>query len=80
LQKETEAVDRVDVDRVAHCHDQPGFAKSHRNYFETARVFAPDLVDDLWRNNDRGDVDPIHVRLRSERARDIHLRQISVVN
>src|SRR5256885_665355 len=58
----------------------PSMRKRTRDFFETACVFAPDLVDDLWRNNDRGDVDPIHVCLRSERARDIHLRQISVVD
>ena len=33
-----------------------------------------------WRNDHRGNVDPIHVRLRSERARDVHLRQITAVN
>src|SRR6185437_2203304 len=50
------------------------------NDFEPPRVFAPDLLDDLRRNNHRGDVDPIHVRLRSEGARDVRLRQVTVVN
>src|SRR5262249_47789982 len=62
------------------CDHQPALAKGDWNYFETPRVFAPDLVNDLWPNDHRGDVNPIHVRLCSQRARDIHLGQSSVAD
>src|SRR5262249_43023778 len=42
--------------------------------------FPPDLIDDLRRNDHRGNVDPIHVRLPGESARDVDLRQSAVVN
>jgi len=38
------------------------------------------LIDDLWRNHHRGDVNPIHVRLRRERARDFHVGEDPVVD
>src|SRR3984893_2889623 len=43
LQKKTQAVNRVDVERITHGHDQPGLAKRHRNDFEPARVSGADL-------------------------------------
>ncbi len=30
LQKKTEAIDRIDIERIAHRHDQAGFADSRR--------------------------------------------------
>src|SRR5206468_9429297 len=78
LEQKTETVDRIDVEWIAYRHNQPGLTKSDRNHFETARLFASNLIDDLWRNHDGGDVDPIHVRLRGERARDVHVGHDSV--
>src|SRR5262249_13206055 len=80
LQEKTKAVDRIDIEWVAYCDHQPALAKGHWDYFETPRVFAPDLVNDVWRNDHRGDVNPIHVRLCSQRARDVHLGQSSVAD
>ena len=80
LQEKTQAVHRVDVERVAHCDHQPGLAESDRDHFEAARIFSPDLVNDLRRNDHGRDVDPIHLRLRSERARDVHLGHRAVVD
>ena len=80
MQEKTEAIDGVDVEWIANRHHQAGLAESDRDHLETARVFAPDLIDDLWRNHHGRDIDPIHVRLRCERARDVHVGDNSVVD
>ena len=45
-----------------------------------ARFFRADLIDDLRRNHNGGNIDPIHVRLRGGRARDIRVGNDSVVD
>ena len=40
LQQKTEAVDRVDIERIADGDDQAGLAEADRDDFEAARVFA----------------------------------------
>jgi hypothetical protein len=80
LQKKTEAIDCIDVEWIANRHHQAGLAESDRDDLETTCVFAPDLIDDLRRNHHGRDVDPIHVRLRCEHARDLHVGDNSVVD
>ena len=80
LQKKTQAIDRIDVERIADRDHQAGLAESDRNYFETTRVFAADLADDLRRNHHGRDINPIHVCLRCKRARDVHVGDNSVID
>ena len=80
LQEKTQAVDRIDIQWITDRHYETGVAEGDRDHFEAARVFASDLIDDLRRNHHGRDVDPIHVRLRCERARDLHVRDNSVVD
>ncbi len=80
LQEKTQTVDGIDVERVTHCDHKAALAERDRDYFEAPRIFAPDFVYHLWWNDHRRDVDPIHVCLRSERARDVHVGQTSVVD
>ena len=80
LEQKIETINRIDVEWIAYRHNQSGFTKSDWNHFKTARFLASDLIDDLWRNHNRGNVDPIHVGLRGERARDVHVGNGSVVD
>ena len=73
LEQEAEAVDRIDIERITHRDDEAGIAERDRDDLETARVFRADLLDDIGRNEARREIDPIHVRLRGERARDVGL-------
>ena len=80
MEQETQAVRRIDVERVVHCDHQSTLAESDRNHFEAPRIFAPDLVDDSRRNDHGRDIDPVHLRLRGQRARDVHLGHNSVID
>src|SRR2546430_172329 len=68
LEQKAQAIDRVDVEWIAYGYDQTGFAKSDWNDFEPPRVFSADLFDNRRRNHHRGEIDPVHVRLRRERT------------
>ena len=57
-----------------------GFAKCDRNHFETTGVFGPDLFDYFRRNDHRRDVDPIHVRLSRQSARNIGVGNDSILD
>ena len=50
----------------------------NRNDLEPARVFRADLLDHFRRNEPRREIDPVHVRLRGERARDVRFRDNAV--
>src|SRR5438034_5269062 len=63
LEKKVEAVDGIDVERVADGEDQATFAKGHRNDFEATRVCRADLRNDFGRNDDCGNIDPVHLGL-----------------
>ena len=80
LKEETQAVDRVDIEGIPHGNHQSGLTKTNRNHFEAARLLRADLFNDLRRDHHRGDVDPIHVRLRCQRARDVRVGNDPISN
>ena len=53
LKQEAQAVDRVDVERIADRDYETGFTERDRDHFETTRVFSPDLLDNFRRNHYR---------------------------
>ena len=71
LQKEIETVNRIDIEGVADRQDEAICAESDGDDLESVRVFRADLRDNVWRNDHRGKIDPIHVGLRGERTRDL---------
>ena len=73
LQQEAEAVDRVDIERIAHRHDQSAFAEADRDNLETPRVHCLNLFDHFRRDDLRREIDPIHVRLGGEAAGNVGL-------
>ena len=80
LKEKTQAVDGLDIERIAHRDDQSGFAERDGDHFEASRILGTDLFDDRWRNYHGRQVDPIHVRLRRERTRDVGLSDYAVLN
>src|SRR5437762_11191145 len=70
LEKEVEAVDGIDVERIADGEDQTTFAKGHGNDLEPSRVRRADLRNNFGRNDDRGEIDPVHLGLGREGARN----------
>ena len=73
MQQKIQAVDRIDVERIADGNDQSSFAKSYGNDFEAARIRRRDLVNDLLGNSHGREIEPIHVCLRGERTGNIGL-------
>ena len=74
LEKEVQAIDRVDVERVAYRHDQSALAEADRNDFEAPRVRGGNLFDHFGRNHFRCEIDPIHMGLGRETSRNVRLR------
>jgi hypothetical protein len=50
LQQKAQAIDRVDIERIAHRHDQAALPETDGDDFEASRVFRADLVNHLRRN------------------------------
>ncbi len=71
LQEKAEAVDGVDIERIADRDDQAAVAEADRDDLEAACIFARDLLDHVRGNGFGRKIDPVHLRLRRERARDI---------
>ena len=70
-QQEAQAVDCIDIERIAHSDDQAGIADSDWDDFEPPRIFRSNLADDFRWNGLRGKIYPLQVRLRGESARDV---------
>jgi hypothetical protein len=74
LQQKAQTIDRLDIERIAHGHDQSALAETDRNDLEAPRVFRAHLVDH-FRRNDRGrEIDPIHVGLGGVAPRHVRVK------
>ena len=62
---------RVDIERIAGRDDQSVLVARDRDHLEPARVLRPDLVDHILRDDDVGEIDPVHLRLGGEAAGNI---------
>ncbi len=71
LQEKAKAVDRVDIERIADRDDQSAVAEADRDDLETACIFARDLFDHVRWNGLGRKIDPVHLRLCGEGARDV---------
>src|SRR5205085_10984014 len=80
LEKKIEAVDGIDIKWIADGEDQTTFAKGHGNDLEASRVRRADLRNDFGRNNDPGEIDPVHLRLGREWARNVAGRNNPIRN
>src|SRR5207237_7435416 len=80
LEKKIEAVDGIDIKWIADGEDQTTFAKGHGNDLEASRVRRANLRNDFGRNNDPGEIDPVHLRLGREGARNVVGRNNPITN
>ena len=80
LEEKAQAVNRVDIKRVAHRDDQSARAVADGDDLESARIFGANLVDHVRRHDFGRQIDPIHVRLRGETARDFDVRNDPVLD
>src|SRR5262249_51166316 len=78
LKKEIQTVDSIDIEWIANGEDQSTFAEGDGNDFKTPGIGCANLRNDFWRNNDRGKVDPVHLRLRGEGAGNVIGRNNSI--
>src|SRR6478735_1577324 len=80
LEKKAEAVDRLDIERIAYRDDQSALAEPDRYDLEAPRLFRSNLLDDFRRNDFRREIDPIHLRLRSQTTGDVGVRNDTVLD
>jgi len=80
LEKKIEAIDGIDIKGIADGKDQATFAKGHGNDFEAARVRRANLRNDFGRDDNRGKIDPVHLGLGREGARNVIRRNNSITN
>jgi hypothetical protein len=71
LQEEAEAVDRIDIERIAYGDDQSALPVTDGNNLKAPRVTGADLFDDLRRNYLGREIDPLHVGLRRQAAGNV---------
>ncbi len=58
LQQEAEAVDAVEIERIARRDDEAVLVARDRDHLKPARVLRLDLIDHLLRHDDVGEIDP----------------------
>src|SRR5947207_10811263 len=80
LQEEAEAVDRVDIEWIAYRYDQAALPVADGDHFETARISRADLVDYVGRDELGGEIDPIHLGVGSQAARNVRVRNNALFN
>ena len=80
FQQKAEAVDAVEIERIACRDDEAVLVARDRDHFEAARVLRLDLVDHLLRHDHVGEIDPLHLRLGSEAAGNIVGRDDALPN
>ena len=71
FQEKGEAVDAVEIERISGRDDETVLVPRDRDHLKAARVGGLNLGDHLLRDNEIGKIDPLHVRLGGEAARDI---------
>ncbi len=71
FKEKAEAVDAVEIERIAGRDDESVLVARDRDHFETARVLRSNLVDHILGHDHVGEVDPGHFRLGGEAARNV---------
>ena len=80
FQEEAEAVDAVEIERIAGRDDEAVFVARDRDHLEPARVLRLDLVDHFLGHDHVGEVDPVHLRLGGEAAGNVVRRDDPLPN
>src|SRR6266853_80825 len=80
LEKKIEAIDGIDIKGIADGEDKTTFTKGYRNNLEAARVRRANLRNDFGRNDDCGKIDPVHLGLGREGARNVIGRNNPITN
>lgn len=79
-QQEAEAVDTVEVERVAGCDDETVLVARDRDHLEPARILRLDFIDHFLRHDHIGEVDPVHLGLGGDGARNVVGRDEALPN